>query len=830
MKRESSRPRRSRSPEEITIARKRGNRQSEIGNRTAQKSSIFTPETANVNFLQALTRNSPPGGSNFMSFPLTARKRTRLLGILLLTIFIVHAEAQERQEQQPSTPPAPASRPTVGLALSGGAALGLTEIGVLRWFEDHHIPVDRIAGTSMGSIIGAMYASGMSAADIEDFAEHVEWEHVFLPEPTFTDLAYRRKQDRRNYQISAALGLKHGLKGPNGFNPGNGVGMLLDRLAFSESGIASFDDLPIPFRCVATNMLTGDRVVLHDGSLAQAVRASMAIPGVFTPVELNGQVLADGGMVENIPVDTVREMQADKVIAVNLRIPDGTREQLESLTGVLGRALSVMILQNERRSLAHANTTIIVETGNLSINQYDHIRERIQLGYQSADHAAADLLPYAITDEAEWQQYLAARAARKRSEPKQVQALDVEGADRDTAQRIAHRLRSVTQGPLNLPKLETQLTRIAGEGEFDRLGYEGFTQNGVPALRVTAHEKSYGPPFVDLAVNVDGSGVGAFDFSAGARVTFMDVEHHGAEWRNDLLLGSSNLAATEFYQPVAGTRLFVAPYAFASKLARNAFSGQTRIAVFGDERAGGGLDLGFNFNRLSEIRLGYQIFEGKLDPLIGSAGLPILSGSTGQLRLRYVWDGQDNPAVPSRGTRIIANLSRTLQSPSLVHPIDQVDLQTSTFIPIGRRDSDDPSILPKTSVFLNASGGTTFHGASGCASPPGSLGCPLQLFTLGGPFRLGAYLPDEFIGNDYALASLGFRREFFSLPAPVKGKIFWGAWYDAGTAFFASRPVAVRGSLNGGVIAETIVGPIAVFGSISPTGQSRVNFSIGRLF
>ena len=372
------------------------------------------------------------------------------------------------------------------------------------------------------------------------------------------------------------------------------------------------------------------------------------------------------------------------------------------------------------------------------------------------------------------------------------------------------RLEPVTRGPLDLPKLETQLTQIAGEGQFDRLGYEGFAQNGVPALRVTAHEKSYGPPFVDLAVNVDGSGVAAFNFSAGARVTFMDVEHHGGEWRNDLLLGSSNLAASEFYQPLGNTHLFVAPYAFASKYPRNEFSGQIRVAVFGDERAGGGFDLGYNTGRRGELRLGYQIFSGKLASLIGNAGLPSVSGSTGEFRARYVWDGQDSPSVPSRGTRIIANLSRVLQSPGLPHSIDQLDIQTSTFIPTSA----------KTSLFFSASGGTSF----------GSTAGPFQVFMLGGAFRLGAYLPQEFVGNNYAYSSLGFRREFYRLPPFVGGKIYWGGWYEAGSAFNDPGPVVVRGSLNLGVIAETIVGPIALATSVSPTGESRVNFSIGRLF
>jgi NTE family protein len=722
----------------------------------------------------------------------------------------VQMQMRDQQPAQQSGTSQPARRPRIGLALSGGGAIGLAEIGVIQWLEQNHIPVDRIAGTSMGSIIAAMYATGMSPAEIQKFAEGVDWDSALLPAPTYRQLGYRRKQDRRDFQIEPALGLKHGLNGPNGINPGHGVGLLLDHIAFPESGIASFDDLPIPFRCVATDMQTGDRVVLHEGSLPRAVRASIAIPGVFTPVEIDGRVLADGGMVENIPVEVVREMDADTVIAVYLRLPLGERTQLESLTGVLSRALDVMLLQNERRSLALANTTITVDTGNFSIDDYDRLPDLIRLGYQSAASQAAALLPFAIKDDAEWRQYLAARFARKHVQPTQVQSVVVEGADSDTDRRLEQTLRSDTRGPLDLPKLESQLTRIAGEGEFDRLGYEGFTQDGVPALRVTAHEKTYGPPFVDLAVNVDGSGVAAFDFSAGTRITFMDVEHHGGEWRNDLLLGSSNLAASEFYQPLGNTHLFVAPYAFASKLPRNEFTGGTRVAVFGDERAGGGFDFGFNTGQRSELRWGYEIFSAKLAPLIGSAGLPSVSGSTGEFRTRYIWDGQDSPSVPSRGTRIVANLSRVLQSPGLVHPIGQLEVQTSTFIPTG----------PKTSLFFVASGGTTFHGTAG----------PFQLFTLGGAFHLGAYLPQEFVGNHYAYSSLGFRRSLYHLPQFVGGKIYWGGWYEAGAAFNDPGSVAVRGTFNLGVIAETIVGPIALAGSVSPTGESRVNFSIGRLF
>ena len=741
------------------------------------------------------------------------------IGVLCLFSFsLANVPLAQEAPAQPSavaaTSPAPPQRPRIGLALSGGGALGLAEIGVIEWMEQNHIPVDRIAGTSMGGIVGAMYATGMSPAEIQQFAESIDWDVAFLPEPTYSQLSFRRKEDRRDYLIDTPLGLKHGLSGPNGFNPGHGVGLLLDRIAFRESDIASFDDLPIPFRCVATDMLSGEAVVLGDGPLAQAVRASMAIPGVFTPVEINGRVLADGGMVQNIPVETVRAMDADVVIAVELRTPPADRVQLETITGVLARAVGVMITQNEHRSLALAQVTVSVDTTGFSVGDYDRAKELIQLGYRTAASQSAALLPYAIQDSAEWDQYLAARDARRHPQPGKVEIVQVTGADSDTDERIKNQLDKTLRGPLDLHKLDTKLTRIAGEGQFDRLGYEGFTQNGVPGLRVTAHEKSYGPPFLDLAVNVDGSGVAAFDFSAGARITFMDFADHGGEWRSSLLFGSSNLAATEFYQPIAQTHFFVAPYAFASKVSRNSFSGLDRVAVFGDERAGGGFDIGYNSGRRSEFRAGYEIFSGKLSPLIGSTGLPVVDGSTGEFRARYVWDGQDSPSVPGVGTRVIATLSRVLQSPGLAHPIGQLDVQTSSFIPIG----------DFTSLFVVASGGSTFRGSAG----------PFQVFTLGGPFRLGAYLPDEFPGNHYAYSSFGFRRELYRLPQLVGSKIYWGGWYEAGTAFgtaaSGSGPVVIRGSFNLGLIADTFVGPIAVFGSVSPTGQSRVNFSIGRLF
>ena len=396
--------------------------------------------------------------------------RPAFLPLALILCFGITPVVMHAQENSPAAQTAVAThRPRIGLALSGGGAYGLAEIGVIRWMEENHIPVDRIAGTSMGSIIGAMYATGMSPAEIQTFAEKIDWEKAFLPGPVYTQISYRRKQDRRDFLINTPLGFKHGLRGPNGYNSGQGVGLLLDRIAFPESSIASFDDLPIPFRCVATDMMSGEGVVLRDGPLAQALRASMALPGVFTPVEINGRLLADGGMVQNIPVETVLAMDADAVIAVELQLPPGDRKELETLTGVLSRAVDVMITRNEHDSLALAKAKVSIAMKGFAETDYDRVSELVALGYRSTAAQSAALLPYAIHDPAEWQQYLQARhRCRRRRQPEKIEAIEVTGADSDTDRRIRRQLLTKTQNqPIFSQKpVEVPVVKIDKETGF----------------------------------------------------------------------------------------------------------------------------------------------------------------------------------------------------------------------------------------------------------------------------------------------------------------------------------------------------------------------------
>ena len=251
---------------------------------------------------------------NFSCTAITSRMRfgTRSIAALLaMSLTLPSAGAQQPKVQ-------PASRPKVALVFEGGGALGFAHIGVIEWIEAHHIPVDYVAGTSMGGLVGGLYALGMSPQQIGEFVGGVDWTSVLSGQIPFPALSYRRKEDKLAFPNRLEFGLKHGISFPNGLNSGSTVGLLLDEKALPYYELKSFDDLPIPFRCVATDMTTGKEHVFKDGSLAQAMRSTMSIPGVFAPVEHGTQVYSDGGAVNNLPVNVARAMGADIVIAVYL--------------------------------------------------------------------------------------------------------------------------------------------------------------------------------------------------------------------------------------------------------------------------------------------------------------------------------------------------------------------------------------------------------------------------------------------------------------------------------------------------------------------------------
>src|SRR5512146_830180 len=305
----------------------------------------------------------------------------------------------------------PSSRPRIGLALEGGGALGLAHIGVLQWLEEHRVPVDDIAGTSMGGLVGGIYATGMDAQEVRQLVTGIDWNGVLRGETDFGDLSFRRKEDRTDYPAGFEFGLRHGINFPGGFNSGHQVGLILDRIALPYSTLKSFDELPTPFRCVSTELTQRELHVFKDGPLSDALRATMSIPGFFTPVRLNGKVYVDGGLLDNLPTDIALQMGAEKTIAVHLENAELNAETPLSSFSVLGESIAAVVATNERRGMALANTVIRIDLKAFSSTSFNDADQIIAKGYEAAQQNAAELEQYRL-DDAAWKDYAEQRQAR----------------------------------------------------------------------------------------------------------------------------------------------------------------------------------------------------------------------------------------------------------------------------------------------------------------------------------------------------------------------------------------------------------------------------------
>jgi NTE family protein len=335
---------------------------------------------------------------------------------------------QPRSSADPGNFPAltPIGRPSIGLVLEGGGALGLAHIGVLRWLEENHIPVDRLAGTSMGAFVGALYASGKSVDEIQTMP--MGNADVFMLQAPYNDVSFRRREDRKDLPQAITLDLNGGIGLRNSVLLDTGLNELMREQfnAYNNEDV-SFDQLPIPFRCVATDLNALAPVVFSKGSMAQAVRASISIPGIFPPVKYNDHYLVDGAIVDNLPTDIAKtDLNSEVVIAVHLATSDFVESDVHSILGIFSRAYGAGTARAENGGKLLANVLIVAETQKFEPTDYDKARQLIEAGYRGAEARRSDLIRYRVSDEA-WNAYLTTRNARVRKSPGTLQIVKVEG-------------------------------------------------------------------------------------------------------------------------------------------------------------------------------------------------------------------------------------------------------------------------------------------------------------------------------------------------------------------------------------------------------------------
>ncbi|MGI9034707.1 MAG: patatin-like phospholipase family protein, partial [Pyrinomonadaceae bacterium] len=712
---------------------------------------------------------------------------------------------------------APKKRPRIGLVLSGGGARGFAHIGVIKVLEENHIPVDYIAGASMGALVGALYATGRTPDEMEQLAETLDWDELLRGKPTFDDLTYRRKEDRRYLPGAITLGGRgKTLRLPSSLNPGQKIGLELDHLMLPYCSDTNFDNLPIPFRCVATDLVNAETVVLKSGSLSQALRATMAIPAVFAPVELNGKILADGGILNNIPTDVAKDMGADIIIVVNIETQLGDRSSVQDLVGILGQTFYVATAENSRRSLRQADVIVAPDLKNYGTFDFKANKEIIRLGYEGAEQKVALLKSLAL-DDADWQQYLAARRAKVRPNVEPTpEFLAIEGTDNPKAVRkIEQKLDDKYENkPLDEAALSKDLTELTGTERFDNLGY-GITkrdnQTGLFVRVFDPKERTRQTTVLDVGVDVNNAQTDDVNFNALGRLTLFDIGGDGNEWRSDFSIGSRTLFGTEFYHPFGASRFFAAPNAFYEDHKVSFYNDGNRQAEYNFRTLQAGIDFGFNVNRNSQLRLGYSIGHLQAARRIGDTQFPDSGGRVSFVSARWNYDTRDNAQIPTRGIELKNSLNYYFDSPGAPRGgFPQAESRLDVFHAL-----DDKNIL-----FGFGGAGTTF----------GKTAPLFQQFTLGGLFDVGGYGSGEFRSSNYVNGGVGLLRQTFALPTYIGGKLYFGGWYEAGSAFETIRRAQYRQSVTGGALLQTRIGPIFLGGSFAASGRGKLYFSLGKFF
>jgi NTE family protein len=715
--------------------------------------------------------------------------------ILMLTASGVYAQSGPRR---------------VGVAFGGGSARGIAHVGVIKWFEEHHVPIDVGAGTSMGGLIGGAFASGMPADELRQLIESIDWDEMF-GSSSFPFKNVRRKEDARDFPSRLEFGLRKGIVLPTSLNNGQQVDLLLGRIAGAYYDLDSFDALPTPFRTVAVDLKTAERVVLDSGALPPAMRATMSLPGVFPPVELGDRVLVDGGALDNIPADVVRDMGAAFVVAIDVGY--APEENLNySMFALMGQTVDSMMKANTRRALQSADLVIQVDVqgfGSLDWRRSDTLMQR---GYEAAEKHRAELLPHAL-DDADWQSWVNARAQRRRQPLPVPGYLATAGIAPSDAAMVRRILAPHVDQPLDLPNIEKDLSALSGLDRYQTVGWELMGPAGNEGLLIHARDKVYAPPFMMLGFTLENRTSSDFRVQMAARYLSFDVVGSGSELRVDGVIGSDPSAAFSLYRPIFGRRVFVRPYAAATSNTLDFIADDQIVAQYNLKHQYVGGDIGLVVSPESEVFGGLRFGHVDASVRAGDPGLPEASGAEDEFLLNFIHDGQDSPIVPSRGTHVLVGLTHYIRSPSVAgvertnKGVTQLEGGMSRFWSWRRRNR----------LFAVASGGTSFDGH------------PISQFALGYPFRLDAFRIGERRGDHYAAITLGAARQVGRLPDFIGGPVFVGTWLENGSAFDTHENADIHSQVAIGLVLDTLIGPAIAGTSIGLDGGFRFFFGVGRV-
>ena len=707
------------------------------------------------------------------------------------------------------------TQPRTGLVLSGGAARGLAHIGVLKALEEQGVQIDAIAGTSMGAVIGGLYAAGYSVDELEKLALELDWQQVLSDDPPREDIPFRRKQDDRDFLVKRKLSFRDdgSLGLPLGVIQGQNLALLLERLLVHASDIRDFDRLPIPFRAVATDIANDKKVIFRSGHLPQAIRASMSIPAVFAPVEIDGRLLVDGGMVDNVPMDVARDMGVDRLIVVDIGTPLLPREQLLTVVDVLNQSITMMTRRNSEAQLTTLRPEDLLVQPMLAAfgsTDFGRAEQLIDAGYRAADALGGRL----ATMRSESGGNLSLSLARS-AEPRTplITAVRIENDSKVGDAVIRRHIRQQVGKRLDVQDLQKDMGTLYGLDYFEQVEYR--IAHGKPGntLVVTAREKRSGTDYLRLGINLSDDFRGDSAFNIGASFRKNGINELGAEWLTRLQLGDRQEFFSEFYQPLdAGSRWFVAPNLIAQAQNVEAILDNDPIAEYRLQRYGYGLSLGRQIANNGEIRFGVGQAWGEADVRVGDQQLPDFSFEEGYYQLRYSFDTVDDVDFPREGEDI--GLTLRQYDPSLgsdrryrqwefrLDKAFSFGLDTLVFGGRYGRTLDDAEIV--TSSFL-----------------------------LGGARQLSGFRQDALSGQNISLARMIYYRRMTPRSfLPLDFPLYLGASLERGRAWNNDNAFD-SGYINAGSIFigyETPLGPLNFSYGLNDEAERALYLNLGRSF
>lgn len=747
-----------------------------------------------------MTRPSPPlTESN--SLPISFLSQCVSTQVLVLLLLIM-----------PSLPSFAADRPKVGLALSGGGARGGAHIGVIRELERQRIPIDYIAGTSMGAIIGALYASGYTTDEMEDVLKETDWDNIFDDSPPRKHTTIRDKFDERIFQLDTDIGIKDGkLSLPSGLVQGQKFQLLLDRLFLPVSEIDDFSELPIPFRAVATNIEDGTEAVLSTGELSKAVRASISVPAAFATVEIDGRILVDGGSANNLPINVVREMGADVVIAVDIGSPFQKAEDLNSAVSIAAQLTALLVRRTTREqiaTLADTDTLITPDLGDFSSTNFKDSYTIIPEGAEATQEQASSLEKIALSEK-DYVAHIALRTKIEFDKPT-IAFIKVNNDTNLSDDYILDRISQRVGEPLDLEKLEEEISVVYGLEIFQTVDYKIVEENGETGLVIQAKAKPWGPNYLQLGLSFSSNVESSDELGLSIGYSIRPYNSWNAELRGVISLGNEPGLYGEFHQPL-GTN---SPYFFNGLISYvnrrfNIFDGQTKVSQVRSKEIRLNAAFGRQSSHSNDIRLGLNRFYSDNEVEIGVPDETISNVNGSEVFLRYQLDKIDSLFFPRTG---IAGVVEWIESqPSL--GADE-EYEQALFDIISAHSHGESTLNLGARYF------TTYEGEVSIQSR----------FRLGGLFELPGYGTNELSGQHLYLLRTAYRRPFWNLfgTSPEIGlTLQYGQVFEDEDDISLSDGITAAGLWLGW---DTQFGPVFVGAGNADSDETSVYIIVGTFF